>query len=225
MRSVTPAIFFDLDGTLIDSQPGILSSCRAALRALGYAQEPSLDISTIIGPPMNEVMRTLLSPYGDERVSEAVAAYREDYGRNGLFDSRPYPGIVRALSELRQSEVRLFLATSKRKEFARRILDNLQIAVFFEGIYGSEANGSLDNKSELMAYIIEKHALKSEHCLMVGDRRYDIFGAHANSMRALGVLWGYGTKDELEAAGADGIITLPEQLPACALTMVPQIKI
>jgi phosphoglycolate phosphatase len=220
MSSHTSSVLLDLDGTLIDSQPGILTSCRVALRALGHVPEPSLDLSAIIGPPIDDVMRVLLEPFGDDRVVEAVAAYRADYGRNGLYNSLPYPGIAQALAEMQRSGARLYIATSKRREFALRILEHLDLASLFDGIFGSEDGGALDHKPELISHIIERHALAPSHCVMVGDRRYDVVGAHANRMRALGVLWGYGTRDELASAGADGLVAEPADLPAAVLAMV-----
>ncbi len=219
MASPTPTILLDLDGTIIDSQPGILSSCQAALRALGHVPEPSLDISALIGPPIEDIMRSLLEPYGDDRVAEAVNAYRADYGQSGLFNSIPYPGIAQALAETRRTGAQLLLATSKRRNFAQRILEHLDLAAVFEGIYGSEAGGALDHKPELISHIIERHALTQRCCVMVGDRRYDIAGAHANKIRALGVLWGYGGRDELEAAGADDLVAEPDKLSKAALAM------
>jgi phosphoglycolate phosphatase len=164
-------------------------------------------------------MRLLLEPYGDNRVDEAVAAYRADYGERGLFESLPYAGIAEALEEMRRSGARLFVATSKRRSFALRILDHLDLTARFDGIYGSEAGGALDHKPALIAHIIERHALKPGRSVMVGDRRYDVAGAHANKMLALGVLWGYGTRDELEAAGADDLVSSPGRLPTLALAM------
>jgi len=181
--------------------------------------EPTLGLSAIIGSPI-DIMRLFLEPYGDERVAEAVAAYRADYGQNGLFDSLPYSGIAQALAEMRRSGAQLYLATSKRTVFALRILDHFDLAAFFDGIYGSEPGGALDHKPELISHIIERHALDQNHCVMVGDRRYDVIGAHANKMRALGVLWGYGTRNELETVGADELVTEPVSLPAAALAMV-----
>ncbi|MGK9232463.1 HAD hydrolase-like protein [Inquilinus limosus] len=219
MSSYTSSVLLDLDGTLVDSQPGILMSCRAALRALGHVPELSLDLSAIIGPPIDDVMRLLLEPFGDDRVIEAVAAYRADYGQNGLYNSFPYSGVTQALTEIRQSDARLYLATSKRTKFALRILEHLNLAPLFDGIYGSEDGGALDYKPELISHIIERHALVPSHCVMVGDRRYDVSGAHANRMRALGVLWGYGTRDELESAGADDLVAEPAGLPAAVLAI------
>jgi phosphoglycolate phosphatase len=214
-----PTVLLDLDGTLIDSEPGILSSCQAALRALGHTPDPSLDLSAFIGPPIEDIMRVLLEPYGDDRTTEAVAAYRADYGQNGLFLSLPYPGIAEALTTLRDAGAQLILATSKRREFAERILEHIGFTDLFSAIHGSEPGGALDHKPELIAHIIERHGLATSHCVMMGDRRFDITGAHANKMRALGVLWGYGTQEELEAASADGLVFEPAGLATAALAM------
>jgi phosphoglycolate phosphatase len=219
VMSPARSVLLDLDGTLIDSQPGILSSCRAALRALGHEPDPSLDLAGIIGPPIEDIMRLLLKPYRDDRVAEAVGAYRSDYGERGLFGSEPYPGIARALADLRQAGAGLIVATSKRTRFATRILEHLDLAELFDAIHGSDDSGALDHKPELIAYVVDRHSLAPCRCIMVGDRRYDVAGAHANGMRALGVLWGYGTRDELEAAGADDLVGEPADLAAAALAL------
>lgn len=215
-----PSVLLDLDGTLIDSQPGILASCLAALRALGHEPDPALDIRHIIGPPIEDVMRVLLQPYGDDRVSEAVAAYRQHYGETGFLGSDPYPGIGRALEEMKKAGLRLYLATSKRQTFASRILHHLGFASHFDGIHGSEPGGALDHKPELLAHVLSQHNIPPSHSLMVGDRRYDISGAHAVGTRGLGVLWGYGTRDELETAGADGLVDSTADLARAVLAMV-----
>lgn len=219
MPSPNPAILLDLDGTLIDSQPGILASCRAALRALGHEPEPSLDVSAVIGPPIDDVMRLILESYHDDRVTEAVAAYRADYGVNGLFESTLYPGIAQALHAMQQAGAQLLVATSKRTMFARRILEHLDLTAIFSGIHGSEPHGRLDHKPELISYILSQHALQPKDCVMVGDRRYDVAGAHANKMRAVGVLWGYGSRDELETAAADDLVAEPVDLPSAVRTV------
>jgi phosphoglycolate phosphatase len=138
---VTCSVLLDLDGTLIDSHPGILASCLAALRALGHEPDETLDIRRTIGPPLEDVMQTLLQPYGDDRVGEAVAAYRQHYGESGLLGSVPYPGIGESLEEMKRTGLRLYLATSKRAIFARRILDHLKFATYFDGIHGSVPSG------------------------------------------------------------------------------------
>jgi phosphoglycolate phosphatase len=217
---MTGSVLLDLDGTLIDSQPGILASCRAALRALGHEPDPTLDIRGIIGPPLEDMMPVLLRSYGDDRVGEAVAAYRRHYGEIGLLGSEPYRGIGDALQEMKRAGLRIFLATSKRETFARRILDHLKFTPYFDGIHGSVPGGALDHKPELLAHVLSGHALSPSDSLMVGDRRYDIAGAHAVGMRGLGVLWGYGTRDELETAGAHRLIESPLDLARSVLSTV-----
>jgi phosphoglycolate phosphatase len=217
-----PSILLDLDGTLIDSHPGILASCLAALRALGHEPDETLDknVRRIIGPPLEDLMHILLQSYGDDRVGEAVAAYRRHYGESGLLGSVPYPGIGESLEEMKRSGLRIYLATSKRAIFASRILDHLELAPYFDGIHGSVPSGELDHKPELLAHVLSEHGLSPSHSLMVGDRRYDISGAHAVGMRGLGVLWGYGTRDELETAGADQLVEFPTDLARTVLSMV-----
>ncbi|KQQ35674.1 MAG: HAD family hydrolase [Oxalobacteraceae bacterium] len=217
--AAAPAILLDLDGTLIASEPGILSSCRAALRSLGHDTDPAMDIRSIIGPPIEDVMRYLLGQFGDDRVTEGVDAYRQDYGSRGLLLSEVYDGIPEALSRMKK-EARLFLATSKRETFARRILEDKGLDALFTGIYGSTPAGDIDHKPELIAHIIQQHELDADRCVMIGDRKYDVTGAHANGMRAAGVLWGYGEQAELESAGADRLVVQTAELADVALGMV-----
>ena len=215
-----PTVLLDLDGMLVDSLPGIEASCRAALTALGHVPAPQLDIAALIGPPIEDIIHVLLAPYGDDRVAEGVAAYRADYGARGLLGSTPYPGIPEALAAMRDAGAQLILATSKRRAFAEHILEHTGLATMFAAVHGSEPGGALDHKPELIAHIIARHGLDPAACVMVGDRRYDISGAHANRVRALGVLWGYGSRDELETAGADDLVGDPQDLAAAALALL-----
>src|SRR5262245_20975323 len=211
------AVLIDLDGTLVDSEPGILASCRAALRALGH--QPPPEMTAMIGLPLEDILRALLQPYGDDRLDQAVAAYRADYGTNGFLGSEPYPGVRDALWEIRKTGVQLYLATSKRTAFARRILEHLDLADCFTGIHGSEPGGALDHKPELIAHVLSVHGLKPECSVMVGDRSFDVTGAHANGVRAAGVLWGYGSRSELERAGADRLVETTGHLAGALRSM------
>lgn len=217
---MTYSVLLDLDGTLIDSHPGILASYIAALRALGHEPDETLDIRGSIGPPLEDAMRSVLQGFGDDRVGEAIAAYREHYGEEGYLGSVPYPGIGDCLEEMKRRDVRLYLATSKREDFARAILDHLAFSPYFDGIYGSVPSGERDHKPELLAHILSRHNISPARSLMVGDRRYDISGAHSVGMRGLGVLWGFGTRDELETAGADQLVAAPADLAATVFSMV-----
>src|SRR5262245_32276718 len=128
--TMNPSVLLDLDGTLIDSYPGILASCLAALKALGHEPDESLDVRHAIGPPLEEAMGVLLRSYGDDRVGDAVAVYRRHYGESGYLGSVTYPGICKSLVEMKKRGLRLYLATSKRAIFASRILDHLKLAAY-----------------------------------------------------------------------------------------------
>jgi phosphoglycolate phosphatase len=214
------SVLLDLDGTLVDSQPGIVASCTAALLALGHEPGDSNEIVRAIGPPLEEILQALLQARGDDRLDQAATAYRQHYGESGLFGSRPYPGIGDALEEMRQAGLRIYLATSKREVFARRILGNLKFSDYFDGIYGSVPGGKLDYKAELLAYVLSDQNIDPLHSLMVGDRRHDIEGARAVNMRGLGVVWGYGDQNELEAAGAERLVDRPTDLARVVLSVL-----
>lgn len=204
-------ILLDLDGTLVDSEPGILASAQAALLALGHSPD-GLRITELIGPPLEEVLGTVLGRFGDERVAEAVLAYREHYGSTGFRATTLYPGMAAALERLTALSTPLYVATSKRRIFAERIIEALGLTPAFAMVHGTEPNGALDDKADLIAHILKRHGLDPKRCLMVGDRRHDVLGAHANGVACVGVLWGYGDRAELEAAGADEIIAAPAEL-------------
>jgi phosphoglycolate phosphatase len=209
------SIVFDLDGTLVDSQPGILASCSAALRSLGHRPD-SLDIGNLIGPPLEEVMAEVLGRFGDDRVAEAVLAYRDHYGSAGFLETTVYPGLVAALDRLLALKATLYIATSKRTIFAERILEHVGLIDLFAGVHGSEPGGALDRKADLIADVLRRHQLSADRCLMVGDRRQDVEGARANGVSTVGVLWGYGDRDELTSAGAMHIAANPAELISIA---------
>lgn len=211
MSDASLSILFDLDGTVVDSQPGILASCQAALRALGHPAE-DLDIGGLIGPPLEDVLNVVLARFGDHRVDQAVAAYRDHYGSTGYRATTAYPGVGEALDQLRALDATLFIATSKRTVFARKILEHLKLIDRFAGVYGSEPDGTFDRKAELIAHVLERHKLLATSCLMVGDRRHDVEGARANGVATVGVLWGYGEADELRTAGALHLAAGPPDL-------------
>jgi phosphoglycolate phosphatase len=198
---------FDLDGTLTDSAPGIIASITAALLAVGHVPDPDLDLRWVIGPPIDGVMARLLGEDGTRRVAEAVSLYRQFYGESGLLANALYPGVAGMLDSFAAAGFALCLATSKRRVFAERILARLGIAGRFRGIYGSEDGGKLDHKPALIAHILGREGVRPTDAVMIGDRRFDIEGAHANGVRAIGVTWGYGHVAELQAAGADALAT------------------
>ncbi len=217
---MTDAVLLDLDGTLSDSRPGIESCLRAAMAEMGHPLDPAVDLGWAIGPPTEDVFGRLLAPFGDARVSETVAVYRRHYAAGGWSDNTPYDGIAAALAEL-AGRFTLCLATSKRIDFARQILAHFGFARHFAGIHGAELDGSRSHKPELIAHVLATHGLDPARTVMVGDRQYDITGAHANRVRAIGVLWGYGSAAEFDAAGADLVIGHPRELAMAVRSMLP----
>lgn len=206
------AALLDLDGTLLDSAPGILATYRATLAELGHTPDPAQDLRHVIGPPLGDVLPTVLAHYGDTRTDLALQTYRRIYGETGIFGAAPFPGIPAMLDALLAAGQRLFIATAKRADFAERMMHHLGLYRHFAGIYGALPGGGLDEKPELIAHILKREGLRPGDATMAGDRRYDISGAHANKLRAVGVLWGYGTRQELEEAGADALAATPAEL-------------
>ena len=140
--------------------------------------------------------------------------------RAAFSEASPIREPATLLKRCGRPDCEFYLATSKRETFASRILHHLGFATYFDGIHGSVPGGGLDHKPELLAHILSRHSLLPSHSLMVGDRRHDISGAHAVGMRGLGVLWGYGSRDELEAAGADQLVESTADLARTVLSMV-----
>jgi phosphoglycolate phosphatase len=219
MTTLIAVALLDLDGTITDSRPGIIRSIHHAIRALGHDPKPDEDITWAIGPPLDEVMTRVLGAYGDSRVDEAIDLYRERYGEVGLYENALYPGIIAMMNALAQAGVSLVLATSKRRAFAERILEHFGLARHFRAVYGSEPGGALDQKSDLLAHLLAAEDLTPPLTVMVGDRCHDIIGAHANGLRAIGALWGYGSREELTSADADALAATPSEVPGLIVAL------
>lgn len=215
------AVLLDLDGTLIASRDGITKALRLAMADLGHVLDPSLSLDWVIGPPLHDSFEKMLGERGDDRVVFGVQRYRHHYEEGGMMlDSPAFDGIEAALETLAGSGLRLLLATSKPLHMATRILERRGLARFFAGLYGANADDSGAEKPELIARLIEAERVDPRRAVMVGDRRFDIAGAHANRMRALGVLWGYGGGTELEQAGADALVETPDRLAEAVQRML-----
>ena len=199
---------FDLDGTLTDPGDGFVNCVSHALAQLDCLAHSPSEIRRHVGPPLEETLRTLLG--GDiTKVSAAVALYRERYGTQGYLENAVYPEVREMLEGLRSKGVALFVATSKPTAFARRILEHFGLARYFEGIYGSEFDGTNANKTHLIAHILKTESLPPASTAMIGDRAHDIVAALANGVSAIGVLWGYGSREELANAGATALYESP----------------
>lgn len=194
-------LFFDLDGTLTDPMLGITRSVQYALRHFGIEVADPASLCPFIGPPLKESFRNF---YGmdDAQADMAVAKYREYFAPTGIFENEPYAGIAELLAELQQAGAVLVMATSKPEPFARRIADRFGFADRFAFIGGATMDGSRTTKSDVIRHALGRLQIDASHAVMIGDRRYDIEGAAETGLDAIGVLWGYGSREELLAAGA-----------------------
>ena len=192
-------ILFDLDGTLTDSGPGIMKAGQYALRAFGIERDWR-ELSFFVGPPLSETFAHFVSA---ENVDAAVAKFREYYQQDGWLDNAPYPGIPALLADLHARGCQLVLATSKPEEYARRIMEHFDLAQYFTAICGATLDETRTDKAEVIAYALDTIGLTDKTgVVMVGDREHDVIGAKKNALPCIGVLYGYGTREELMRAGA-----------------------
>jgi phosphoglycolate phosphatase len=208
------AIYFDLDGTLTDPKPGITRSIQYALQRLDHPTIPTEDeLTWCIGPPLRASFVTLLG--ADHAADRAVALYRERFSDIGLYENGVYDGISEVLTALCASGHRLFVATSKPHVFAERIIDHFGLRGHFERVFGSELDGSRVDKSHLLEYALMEISVDPANTLMIGDRSHDMVGAKNNGMKGIGVLYGYGSRDELLGAGAHHVCATPGAILEC----------
>jgi phosphoglycolate phosphatase len=203
-------LLFDLDGTLTDSKCGVIHSIQYALGRAGRAEYTSRDLDWCIGPPLAESFARLLGDeYGD--LAEVMGYYKQRYETAGLFEIRPYEGIEECLRELKELGD-LYVATSNLTRYSEKILSRFSLDRYFKGIYGCP-DFTKAGKGELIENILRLEKLDPKTVIMIGDREHDIRGARENKVESLGILWGYGTENELLAAGADAVLAHPRELP------------
>ena len=201
-------IFFDLDGTLTDPAQGITNSFIHALKYFGREIPSYEELCKLIGPPLPYSFETILG-FPKENVMEAVAKYREYFATKGLYENRVYPGIPELLQTLKKKGKHLVVATSKPEEYSIKIIEHFDLSKYFDFVCGSLMDESRSKKSEVIAYALQRCGLSDsdkERVLMIGDRFHDIEGAQQNGLKSCGVLFGYGSREELENAGADYIV-------------------
>ena len=205
-------IFFDLDGTLTDSQDGILNSFRSIFKHFGI-KEPEYEVlRTYIGPPLVLTVGQTLG-FSGEKLQEAVKVFRSYYDNQGYMENRVYKGIPEALQRLKALGCKLSVATSKPEHTAIKIMEHFDIAKYFDHICGSLPDESRSKKTDVIEYAIKLNGISDRSkLLMVGDRKFDVEGAHQSGLKCAGVLFGYGSREEFEVAGADYIVENPEDL-------------
>ena len=205
-------ILFDLDGTLTDSGMGIVNSVAYSLQKKGIDVEDKEELLKFVGPPLIESYRRYYG-YSMEEAVEMVDIYREYYETKGLYENSVYEGMEEVLKVLKERGKVLIIATSKPEEYARQIVEHYGLSKYFIYVAGSNMDETRTKKAEVIAYALESCNIQNmNEVVMIGDRKHDVLGAKAMGVDSIGVLYGYGSREELEAAGADRIVESAEDL-------------
>ena len=204
-------ILMDLDGTLTDPGVGITNSIMYSLEKLGIIEKDRTRLYRFIGPPLMEELRAVYH-LSEQEGLDALAYYREYFSVTGLFENEVYEGIPEVLGKIRDAGKKLIVATSKPEIYTKRILEHFDLEKYFDYVAGSTMDSSRVQKSDVIAYAMNNTGYSPEETLMVGDRKNDIEGAAANGIRSVGVLYGYGSYEELSKAGADYYAKAPEEI-------------
>lgn len=204
-------ILFDLDGTLTDSAEGVIRSCQHMQEKMGIEKWADADLRFIVGPPL---MKTFTEDFDmdKETAEKALIFFRERYTTVGLFENKVYPGVEEMLAALQAKGKRLAVATSKKEETAVKILEHFGIAKYFEVIGGDHREAGRDTKAKVIDYVLSAMQAQKGDVIMVGDRKFDVEGAHAIGIPCIAVEYGYGDRAEFEACGADFIAVTTEDV-------------
>ncbi|MCR5303564.1 MAG: HAD hydrolase-like protein [Lachnospiraceae bacterium] len=211
-------IFFDLDGTITQSDAGIINSVIYALGRMGIDEEDRESVRRFIGPPL---VQAFMDFYGmsEKDAEKATAHYREHYNEGEMYNAPLYDGILDVIRELNFRGKKLFVVTSKPPFFSDRIVEHFGLTGYFEGVIGPDLHNKDTSKAELVRLAILEadgrdmsRTVDPAECLMIGDRFYDIEGANENGVDSIGVTYGYGTLDELKEAGATYIAGTPAEI-------------
>lgn len=196
------SILFDLDGTLTDSGEGIMNCAQLALEHFGIHVPERDKMRVFVGPPLQDSFLKFGVP--EDQVDEAIRIYRSRYVPIGKFENTPYPGIRELLEKLCAQGHQLYVATSKPEDMSVEILEHFDLAKYFDHICGASLDRSRSSKDAVISYLLEQYS-RGEEMIMVGDTVFDILGAAAHGIPAVGVTWGYGNPEEMKKAGAAAI--------------------
>lgn len=211
-------VLFDLDGTIINSEQGIVNAIKYAVHQLN---RPTMDDATLrrfIGPSLVQGFQDIAG-YSHAVALEATEAYREYYRDGGLFEDEVYTHVPEALAQL-QRDHDLYIATAKPESFAAQIIDHFHLNSYFKGVYGATFDETRVKKAAIIEYALNDIGTTGQgQAIMVGDRDSDILGGHANALTSIGVTYGFGSLAELQSAQAEQIVATPEALPAAVAAL------
>lgn len=198
-------LFFDLDGTLTDSSPGIIRCIQHAMTELGHAPLGDLELRGMIGRPLTTIFGTVLTAPDAETIRGAIAAFRTRFDDIGIFENSVFPGIEASLEELRSAGYTMQVVTAKPAVPAKRVLAHFGIDRFFDAVHGPELDAASCHKADLVCAALMRAGTDHRRAVMIGDHADDVLAARAHRVRAVAAGWGYGSRDELTAAAPDYI--------------------
>lgn len=199
-------LLFDLDGTLTDSGAGIMNSVLYALKKFNIQVEDRTQLYAFIGPPLAESFQKFYH-FSQEQALQAVCYYREYFSEKGMFENKVISGIDTLLNELKDAGKKLIVATSKPEKYTIKILEHFNLISYFQFVAGATMDETRNTKTSVIAYALDHiNIVSKKEVVMIGDRKHDIEGAKDNNIDSIGVLFGYGSRKELEQAGADYIV-------------------
>lgn len=207
-------VLFDLDGTITDPKVGITKSVAYALAKFDILVENLDDLTPFIGPPLVDSFMEFYH-LSEADANKAILYYREYFSVDGLFENIPYPYVEPMLQWLNDHHITCIIATSKPEQFAKKIMEHFHLSNYFAGVCGATFDCERNKKGDVIAYAMKKHNLSNDTTIMVGDRKHDVIGAIENEIPCIGVLYGYGSFEELKIAGATSIVTTMEELRNC----------
>lgn len=204
-------LLFDLDGTITDPALGITNSVKYALKHYGIKEEYE-NLLKFIGPPLFDSFKNFYH-FNDEKANEAIKIYREYFSEKGLYENKVYPGMKELLKKLKEEGYTLIVATSKAELFAKKIMEHFELDSYFDAICGASMDQSRNKKADVIAYALDRYPnIDLNEAIMIGDRLHDIEGAHERGLKAIGVLYGYGSQEEMETYKADYIVKNLDEL-------------
>ncbi|MCI1985178.1 MAG: HAD hydrolase-like protein [Lactobacillus sp.] len=208
-------LFFDFDGTIADSEPGILHSIKYMVAKMQLPALSDPQYRTFIGPALNASLKRYYPQLSPAEIKQAILYYQELYSREAIFEVALYPGIKQALTTLQRSGYQLNIASAKPEPMVARLVAHFELGHFFNGIYGATLDESVrSTKAAVLAYGLAQSGADRQTSVMIGDRDTDMLGGYENHVPTLGVTYGFGDWQELTQAHASAVITSPSELPA-----------
>jgi len=205
-------VLFDLDGTLTDSQEGVIKCFQYTIMELRQAYCSESELKSLIGVPIRSIFQKLLESDDNDLINKAICLYRERFSEIGIVENKVYPGITDLLVVLHKNSYRLWIVTLKNEVDAQKIAKYFSFDKLIRGVYGPNLNEYPDNKSQLIKSVLTDFQLVSNETVMIGDREEDIFAGKSNQTMTIGVTYGYGTEDEITNSGPDYICSNPYEI-------------